>query len=283
MSFLKTIFSIFSGSGSDEKENPVALPEDVSRKIDGERKKHYPLATQKTLDLVEGIPDDVKKTLYERITSESSPFSRGDAATMTDELFPLVEPFDWKWKEWEFWRPICVKRKTYTNGMRCFCFPWADELDIEFERTEYEPAKVFNIMTLKVAKERLPAFPETSSMKKAELIEFLSHNEEAWKAVIDPHIQAKWDRKKHYEGPTPKMVFDLMLWTIKDRAEYLHDVQRAKSVSGTVKEKFTFQYDEELFAYAKRIKSNPWKEDFGPSIPGLAFFLETKLPKDFDA
>lgn len=279
MSFLNAIFSIFSGSQRDEKENPVALPEDVSRKLEEERLKHYPLATQKTLDLVEGIPDDVRKTLYERITSEASPFTRGDAKGMTDELFPLVEKFDWKWKEWEFWRPICIKRKTFTNGMRCFCFPWADELDIEYERTEYEPSKVFNIMTLKVAKERLTAFPETSSMKKAELIEFLSNNEKAWNAVIDPHIQAKWDRKKHYEGPTPKMVFELMLWTIQLRAHYLDDRHRIQSLSGTFKEKFVFSYDEELFAYAKRIKSNPWMEDFGPSIPGLDFYLEAKFPE----
>lgn len=281
MSFLKALFSVFSGDKKEEaQENPIALPEDVSRKLEEERLKYYPLATQKTLDLVEGIPDDVRKTLYERITSEASPFTRGDAKGMTEELFPLVEKFDWKWKEWEFWRPICIKRKTYTNGMRCFCFPWADELDLELERTEYEPAKVFNVMTLKVAKERLTAFPETSSMKKAELIEFLNNNEKAWNAVIDPHIQAKWDRKKHYEGPTPKMVFELMLWTIQSRAHYLNDLNRIQSASGTAKERFTFSYDEELFAYAKRIKSNPWKENFGPSIPGLDFYLEPKFPKN---
>lgn len=280
MSFLKALFSVFSGDKKEEApENPVALPEDVSRKLEDERLKYYPLATQKTLDLVEGIPDDVRKTLYDRITSEASPFTRGDAKGMTEELFPLVEKFDWKWKEWEFWRPICVKRKTFTNGMRCFCFPWADELDLEYERTEYEPPKVFNIMTLKVAKERLTAFPETSSMKKAELIEFLSTNEKAWNAVIDPHIQAKWDRKKHYEGPTPKMVFELMLWTIQSRAHYLDDRHRIQSLSGTFKERFSFSYDEELFAYAKRIKSNPWREDFGPSIPGLGFYLEAKFPE----
>ena len=279
MSFFKKLFSAFSTEEKTEaqpEKNPFELPEDVSRQLEKELKQYFPLAIQKTFDLVTGIPDDVKKTLADRIASEYAIFNRGEYKYMTEQLYPLIENFDWKWAEWEFWRPLCIKRRQYTNGMRIVCFPWADELDFDYERTEYDPDNVFNIMTLKTAKERLSAFPETASMKKSELIEFFKVNEKAWEAVIDPHIQAKWDRKKHYEGPTPKMVFCLMLDTIERRVRYLRDADRIKRINGQIDARFSFTYDCELFAYAKRNKNNPWKEDFGPAIPGLDVYLSMK-------
>lgn len=283
MSFFKKLFSAFSTEEKTEAQsgkNPFELPEDVSRQLEKELKQYFPLAIQKTLDLVTGIPDDVKKTLADRIASEYAIFNRAENEYMTEHLYPLIENFDWKWEEWEFWRPICVKRRQYTNGMRVWCFPWPDELDLDFERTEYEPVKVFNVMTLATAKERLSSFPETADMKKVELIDFLSKNEEAWKAVIDPHIKAKWDRKKHYEGPTPKMVFSLMLKTIEDRVRFLHNTSKIKEVGGTFTVKpFNIAYDSSLFEYAKRIKGNPWQEDFYPQIPGISYLIDPKFPK----
>lgn len=263
----------------EERKNPLELPAHACEKIKTELDEFKPIAIQKTLDLTTGIPDDIKQTLSARILEDYSHFAREENVRMADVFFPLIENLDWHWLEWDFWQPICIKRKTFTNGMRCWCFPWADELNLEYERTEYDPSKVFNIMTLKTAKERLTAFPEAEAMKRAELIEFLSENETAWLAVIDPHIRAKWDRQKHYNGPTPKDVFSLMLHTIEDRARCLRDIEKIKKIGGKPKENFSFLYDEELAAYAKRNKKNPWKESFGPSIPGLSIFITGDFPK----
>ena len=103
MSFFKKLFSAFSTEEKTEaqpEKNPFELPEDVSRQLEKELKQYFPLAIQKTFDLVTGIPDDVKKTLSDRITSEYAIFNRGEYKYMTEQLYPLIENFDWKWAEW---------------------------------------------------------------------------------------------------------------------------------------------------------------------------------------
>lgn len=278
MSFFQTLASFFGGGKKDPEEpteNPIELPAAATEAFDREFAKVMPIAIEKTLALTTGIPDDLKEAIGRKILTEYSMFSRSHD-TIEDEILAMLDGHEWSWVEWDFWRAICIKRRQYTNGMRCWCFPWADELDLEYERTEYEPARVFNLMTLKEAKERLTAFPEVAAMKKAEVVDFLTKNEDAWHSVIDPHIQAKWDRKKHYEGPTPKLVLGLMLRTIGDRTRYLRDAKRIERIKCKAEEKFTFTYDQELSAYAKRIKGNPWKENFGPSVPGLDVWISMK-------
>lgn len=271
MAFLKTLFSVFSaGKKQDPPENPLALPEDASLKIAQEKITPYQQAARDTLEVVQ-MPSELKERIVDYF-AEINLNDRNKTLELSDEIFKKLQGVDWSWTEWDYWSKKCVELDLCPYNMP---WPLPDVLDLDEERKKYSPDRVFNICTLKAVKERLQAFPETASMKKAEVVEFLKANHAAWCAVIDPHVEKIWNGKKHWEGATSKVILDCLLDTIDRRGRSLFDRDRMTSVGLTPKEEFVFDDDEKLFKIAKNDQNTPWQKPYGHPLPSGDMFYSS--------
>lgn len=270
MSFLKALFSVFSGDKKEEAQaNPVALPEDVSQKIAQEKIEPFQQAARDTLQFVQ-MPQELKQRIVDYF-AEINLNDRDRTSALSDEISEKLQGVDWSWTEWDYWSKKCIELDLCPYNMP---WPLPDVLNLEEERKNYSPDRVFNICTLKVAKERLHEFPETATMKKAEVIEFLKSNHSAWCAVIDPHVEKIWHGKKHWEGATPKVVLDCLLDTIVRRGTALYHRNKIVRIKGRPRERFAFDSDEKFFELARSDQRTPWDKPYGHPVPGADLFYD---------
>ena len=274
MSFFKALFSLFGDSKKEEQVNPVALPQRISDKIAQEKIDPYQQAARDTLKLV-NMPDEIKQKIVDSF-AEINLNQRDIGKKISEIVLEDLEGVEWNWIEWDFWSKKCVELDLCPYNMP---WPLPDVLDFEYEREKYSPEKVFNVMTLKTAKERLTNFPETTSMKKVEIIEFLKSNPDAWNAVIDPHIEKIWNGKKHHEGATPKVVLECLLDTINRRGLALYDAQRIWRLRGKTIEDSAFDNDKKLLEIARADPATPWKKNYGHPVPGGDVMYIPEFPK----
>lgn len=280
MSFLSALFTLLFGKSEPEKtyktydttpsRAPVQEPKRQPRSceiptIDSSRyvnevKNLYPIVIRDTLALCSGIPGTIREEIEDRICA-TSPIDIFPLKAFAHEVASRLESIDWHWHEYEYWRTYYLEHGIKTVKM---FDPRPEKLSFPAERKQYQPEKVFNLMTLKEAKERLITFPETASMKRAELIDFLKSNKSAWQSVIDPHIQAKWNSKKHYEGETPEKILFLLFQTILDRARALNEFKPEENPTPF----FIADADEKLYWVAKADPQCPWKQKYGHPVPG---------------
>ena len=272
MSFFKFLTSVFKKdeepkkSDFQERVKSITLPE-TAQEANKRKAEYMRKAAEATFELCTGIPNEIKKTLVESFP-EVGFYTTDETPEAKDELFKLLDGLDWKWSEWEYWRPIAIELGAMTTGMSIYCHPEADKIDWEKARSKYSPEKVFNLMSLKDVKAKLVDNAEVQSMKRAELIEYLKNNESVWFSLIDPHIQSQWDKKKHNEGPTPKRIFDLMCYTIQARASDLEVWQIA--IKRGLKTKYNVvEKDFYLEAINPKRKKKPWYKSYGPEVPGM--------------
>ena len=250
MGFLQTLRNLFSSPAeqSQETNRNKSFDEwrahslEIGEAIAKEMRPFYKKAASATLSLCRGIPKELKT----EIISAPISFSR----EMDPELIKKLSLTDFKWKEWEFWAPICIENNIFTNWMYHECFPLPDLLDLDFERKKYSPDKVFNLMTLAIAKQRLSAFSLNPKISRAEVIDLATHNPEIWRALIDPHIQKKWDSKKHYEGPTQQTIATLLLRTITIRGQAGMNKNRLERLDGCYEIDFLHEEDKLLYDLA---------------------------------
>lgn len=280
MSFLSALFTLLFGKSEPEKtyktydttpsRAPVQEPKRQPRSceiptIDSSRyvnkvKNLYPIVIRDTLALCSGIPGTIREEIEDRLCA-TSPIDIFPLKAFAHEVASRLESIDWHWHEYEYWRTYYLEHGIKTVKM---FDPRPEKLSFPEERKQYQPEKVFNLMTLKEAKERLITFPETASMKRAELIDFLKSNKSAWQSVIDPHIQAKWNSKKHYEGETPEKILFLLFQTILDRARALNEFKPEENPTPF----FIADADEKLYWVAKADPQCPWKQKYGHPVPG---------------
>ena len=280
MSFLSALFTLLFGKSEPEKtyktydttpsRAPVQEPKRQPRSceiptIDSSRyvnevKNLYPIVIRDTLALCSGIPGTIREEIEDRLCA-TSPIDIFPLKAFAQEVASRLESIDWHWHEYEYWRTYYLEHGIKTVKM---FDPRPEKLSFPAERKQYQPEKVFNLMTLKEAKERLITFPETASMKRAELIDFLKSNKSAWQSVIDPHIQAKWNAKKHYEGETPEKILFLLFQTILDRARALNEFKPEENPTPF----FIADADEKLYWVAKADPQCPWKQKYGHPVPG---------------
>lgn len=213
----------------------------------------YPRVIRDTLALCEGIPDNIRQDIEKTICSIPA-VDLGGLKKSADQFATRLSSIEWHWQEYEYWRDYYLKHRIKTTHM---FDPRPEKLNLSAERSKYQHDKVFNLMTLKVAKERLANFPEAASMKKADLIDFLKSNKKAWSAVIDPHIKAKWESKKHYEGETCEKIVWLLFQTINDRARALANGANE-----------TLDTDKKMYSIAKGDPNCPWQHEYGHPVPG---------------
>ncbi len=267
MSFFKALFSLFAGEekpkNQAKQENPLALPEHASRQIAENKKQPCQQAAKDTLKLV-NMPDEIKQQIIDAF-DEADLNARNPVSFCAEKIGPQLKSIDWNWVEWDYWSKKVVELNLCPANMP---WPLPDVLNFECERKKYSPDKVFNVCTLKVAKERLQDFPETASMKKTEVVEFLKENSDAWHAVIDPHIEKIWNNKKHYEGATPELILVCLLDTIYRRGICLYNIQRMTRARGIPHEEFSFDEDRKLFDIARNDPKTPWKKKYGHPVPG---------------
>lgn len=277
MSFFKFLTSFFKKdeepkkSDSQEKVKSITLS-DSAKELNQEKADYMRKAAEATLELCTGIPNEIKKTLIEQFPKIG--FCRTDETPEAkDELFKLLDGLDWKWSEWEYWRPIAIELGAMTTGMSIYCHPEADKINWEKTRSKYSPEKVFNLMSLKDVKAKLVDNTEVQSMKRAELIEYLKNNESVWFSLIDPHIQSQWDKKKHNEGPTPKRIFNLMCHTVQSRAADLDslDIAQESGISTKLVPLDEYFYSESL---KEKYSNRPWKKPYEPRVPGMCVFRQ---------
>ena len=241
---------------------------------EAERKRIFTVAKD-TLALCEGISIEKRDQLADGISRLEKTWLPVTDPKF-DELFSLLDGIDWKWLEWEKWRDICIKHDTYSLGMQDYCMPFADTLDLEKERQAYNPDRVFNLMTLAQAKERLSDFPpDVQKLSRAKMIELLKSNPTAWAAVIDPHIKAKWDSKHHYEGPIPRNVFRLMVKTIFDRAREKEHIESLSRFGNKMIRRAWDESDEKLLQIAEQDAAPLWKHPYGSAVPGAQTNIST--------
>ena len=277
MSFFKLLSLVFKKDEESPKTNfqekvkSVTLSE-TAQEINDKKAEYVRKAAQDTLELCTGIPDEIKKALIELFpkvgfcTTAETPEAR-------DELFKLLDGLDWKWSEWEYWRPIAIELRTMTTGMCNYCHPEADKINWENARSKYSPEKVFNLMSLKDIKAKFNDNAEIQNMKRAEFIEYLKNNESAWFSIIDSHIQSQWDKKKHNEGPTPKRIFNLMCYTIQSRAADLDSLSVAQEsgISSKLVPLDEYFYSESI---KEKYSNQPWKKSYEPRVPGMSVFRQ---------
>lgn len=235
------------------KQARRTIPVIDSSAFDASVKAVYPRVIHDTLALCEGIPDNIRQDIERAICSIPA-VDFGSLKKSSDQFAARLSSFEWHWKEYEYWRDYYLKHRIKTTHM---FDPRPEKLNLSVERAKYQQDKVFNLMTLKVAKDRLANFPEAASMKKADLIDFLKSNKKAWSAVIDPHVKAKWESKKHYEGETNEKIVWLLFQTINDRA---------RALANNANE--TLDRDKKMYDIAKADPNCPWRHEYGHPVPG---------------
>ena len=270
MSFLKLLASVFKKDTEAKKSNfrehiqSVSLPT-TAQEANKQKAIYVMDAARDTLELCTGIPDEIKKALVNNFYKIGF-YTTADSSEARDELYKLLDGLNWTWKEWEYWRPIVIELGTMTTGMSIYCHPEADKINWPQARSKYSPEKIFNLMTLKDIKTKLVNNVEVQQMKRAELIEYLKNNESAWFSLIDPHIQAQWDKKKHNEGPTPRRIFNLMCHTIQSRAS---DLETWRIAMQSKHDTRCSAVEQELLWETVKRKKIPWYKSYGPAVPGM--------------
>ena len=236
----------------------------------------YPIAI-KTLNLCTGIPEEKKDGIAKAIAQIENSWSP-DKSPEFETALQMLQGIEWQWLEWEKWAPICLEHDVYPHSMWSICRPFPDVLDLEGERKKYSPERIFNLMTLATAKLRLKDFPDTvQKLSRAEVIELLKTNSTAWHSVIDPHIQAKWNSKPHYAGPTPNRIFALLCNTVHERYRAMKELNDIARYSNEVLCCTTD--NDQLLELVKADKNPLWIEPYGPVIPGMSLYFK---PKDIN-
>lgn len=230
----------------------------------------------KMLDLCTGIPDERKDEIAKAV-SLASFFDKPEKSAAFLHAFSLLDGLDWKWLEWEKWRDICVAHNLFPSGMERLCSPFPDKPDIESSRRRYRPERIFSLISLQTAKERLWDFPpEVQDFDRDQMIKLLKKNRSAWHAVIDPHIQELWDRRPHYEGPTPMSIFALFCYTAHERYDSKCNDDLVAESCPRKKMVPTSNVDKALLPLALSDPDPLWKEPYGAVIPGMIFFHTNK-------
>lgn len=118
-----SIFGIFKSFFSIKSEDNFALYDE-----DGQIKERKQRAIKEsapyTLDLLEGITEKQRQLLLEFFIEHYWLNYHSDLEDFCKENFYILENSGWKWKEWEYWQPICDKLQLYTLGMKNVCMPF---------------------------------------------------------------------------------------------------------------------------------------------------------------
>ena len=253
---------------------------DISEHEQRKRAKCLIVAAKDTFALCSNFPESVKNDVLAFLETVAPQDGRSIAAFAYSKE-KAVSGDKWTWDEWEYWKIKCEKIGLRTLKM----FNYKPEsIDFEKERKNYNKEKIFNILTLSVAKNRLNEYLDAEKLKRADILSLIEKDEQAWHLLIDPHIQKKWDSKKHDPGETPVRIFKLMLTTIIDRGQYLYDKEKlteffkkTKPKPGAPKVVFSNQFilddEEKLYGLAQADPDCPWKHDYGYPIPGGHFWI----------
>ena len=269
MGIFSAIFNLLSSSNKDLDDLDAEERQEIKKK-----QRHFLKAATATLELVEGISESTRAGLISYF--EDVPLDDSKCKEMIEFLYPKIEGTSWKWIEWEYWSKVCSDKKIKPSYMPQ---PWPDTLNIEEERNKIPPEKVLNRITLKAAKQTLgEKFPETQSLKKVELVDFLKKNPSAYYDLVDPIIREKWEKKKHWNGPTEKDIFSLLCETVFARAEFLEESaeNRADGFKTFASFDDCFENDKILYELSKTLKDRPFKGSMMPNIPGLGFDIDFK-------
>ena len=270
MGFFSAIFNLLSSSGKKDLEELDAEERQEIKK----KQRYFLKAATATFELVEGISDSTRSGFISYF--EDVPLDDSKCKEMIEFLYPKIEGTNWNWKEWEYWAKVCSEKKIKPSYMPQ---PWPDTLNIDEERNKIPPEKVLNRLTLKAAKQSLISqFPETQTLKKVELIDFLKKNQSAYYNLVDPIIKEKWNKKKHWNGPSEKDIFSLLCTTIFERAEFLEEAaeNRADGFKTFASFDECFENDKILYELSKKLKDRPFKGSMMPNIPGLGFDIDFK-------
>ena len=244
MGFFKSLATALFGESHEHQES---------------KSKEFPYtradAIRFTIDLIDGISETQRARLL-KCFSHNPPNSQ----SVCDEALAILDDSDWRWREWEYWKPRCISENLWSLHLR-FCNPHSDSINWDNARAKVKPETVVNSRKSQEIKDLIFKYsPDAKGIKtKADAIAFLKNNPDVFNGMRDYHIQNLWDTKPHRTHESKEEIVKLLAWTIWDRTMFVEHATNLLAHGFEYTVHSSFEQEMHFYEVALNSPDNPWK------------------------